>query len=358
MSRILVKSSLSYDGVASVTMNYFKEISSHDFRIDFYTNKTSVVRDDYKNEIINSKKSHIYYYNFGFKNIFSYIFKTYKLLRNYEVYHVNGSSANITLDLMIALFAGVKIRIAHSHSTNCKYRFFHFLLKPLLPFFSTSNIACSLSAAKWMFSNKKFTILYNGIDTSLFSFNIIDRIEIRKKYNIDKSKKILLNIGFLYEVKNQELLIEIQKKILDYSDDYILIIIGTGVLYDKLLELRSSLNLSDSVLILGNTNEIHKFYSAADIFILTSHFEGLPVTLVEAQYNGLNCVFPNHVTEEVVINKKNCHILDLAKGPEKWAEYIKDISITDRKVEVYDSRFDIKKNVLDLEKIYTGVNYE
>lgn len=358
MKRILIKTSLSYDGVAAVTMNYYRSFSSQDFYIDFYIKKGSIVRDDYKKYITDSMKSHIYCYVFDFKSILKYVFSTYKLLRKYDVYHVNGSSANITLDLIVAFIARVKIRIAHSHSTSCKHKFFHYLLKPFLPIFSTANIACSLNAGKWMFSVKKYSVLYNGIETSLFSFNLKYRDEIRNKYGIDKFKKVILNIGFLYEVKNQKFLINILKKMLQENNDYVLILIGSGVLNNQLHELATSLNISNQVFFLGNTIEIYKFYSAADIFILTSFYEGLPVTLVEAQYSGMNCVFPNHITDEVIIHKDICHKLDLSLGINQWAEYVKSIKIEDRLTKFSDSRFDIKKNILKLEKIYMGINNE
>ena len=85
-------------------------------------------------------------------------------------------------------------------------------------------------------------------------------------------------------------------------------------------------NLTDCVFFLGVRDDIPSLLQAMDVFLMPSYFEGLPVTLVEAQASGIKCVVSDVITEEV-----NCtnliNWISLNKTPEYWAEHIIENSL-------------------------------
>jgi glycosyltransferase involved in cell wall biosynthesis len=92
-----------------------------------------------------------------------------------------------------------------------------------------------------------------------------------------------------------------------------------------------------------------------DSFVLPSHFEGLPVSLIEAQIAGLQCYFTDTMTPEVIISN-NTHLLSPTAKPETWARKILD----NRSSEIYSrdlnrsllDKFDINKQAVVLQQIY------
>ena len=81
-------------------------------------------------------------------------------------------------------------------------------------------------------------------------------------------------------------LLNIWKKIEEKDSEWELYIIGSGEDREKLLNQKESLNLK-RVIFVENTKNIKEYYEKASIYLMTSRFEGLPMTLIEAQSFGL-----------------------------------------------------------------------
>lgn len=90
-----------------------------------------------------------------------------------------------------------------------------------------------------------------------------------------------------------------------------------------------------------------------DFFLFPSLFEGLPITLIEAQASGLECFISDTITKEV--NVGLCQYLSLEKTAKEWAVYISE-QLDNRDKKGYDAKlldqFDIKNTVRRLEEIY------
>lgn len=100
-------------------------------------------------------------------------------------------------------------------------------------------------------------------------------------------RKAIVTVGRLHEQKNQKLLIQAFSKISQVISDYILEIYGEGPLELELQKLIRNLNLEQRVFLKGTSSEIHqKIYDAA-LFVLSSDYEGLPNTLLEAMALGV-----------------------------------------------------------------------
>lgn len=103
-------------------------------------------------------------------------------------------------------------------------------------------------------------------------------------------KKEIVNAGRLTSQKNQILLIEAFKKISGVYPDYTLIIYGEGPLRERLSKEILKLGLENRVILYGHSNELVDKIKTAELFILSSEFEGMPNALMEAMALGLPCI--------------------------------------------------------------------
>lgn len=111
-------------------------------------------------------------------------------------------------------------------------------------------------------------------------------------YNGDRAKKIVA-VGRLEEQKNYSLLIKSFNLIADEFKDYKVEIYGEGQERNKLEKQISDLNLSNRVLLMGRHNDVHDRIKDASLYVLSSHYEGMPNALMEAMALGLPCIATN-----------------------------------------------------------------
>lgn len=122
-------------------------------------------------------------------------------------------------------------------------------------------------------SKRKIKVIYNFID--------FQQISKEKKLNEDKSK-IIITAGRIEKVKNQISLIKAFKLVLKKHPDAKLWILGRGSEEENLKKLIKKLKLESNVFLLGFKQNIYEYLKQANIFILTSKYEGMPVVLIEA----------------------------------------------------------------------------
>ena len=102
--------------------------------------------------------------------------------------------------------------------------------------------------------------------------------------------KLILSIGRLSNEKNFIHLLMAWNKIFKKYPDWKLHIVGEGNKKDEMMAYIESNEMEECCMILPFTNNVHKHYSEAQIFVLSSLFEGLPMVLLEAQQYGIPCV--------------------------------------------------------------------
>ena len=105
-----------------------------------------------------------------------------------------------------------------------------------------------------------------------------------------KKEKIIAAVGRYHRQKNFPLMIKAFAKVHNLYPEYKLIVYGDGELRTELEELIDKLGLTSSVLLYGNTRDILRRMKRAEMFALSSDFEGMPNVLMEAMGLGLPCV--------------------------------------------------------------------
>ena len=294
-------------GVESVIMNYYKNIDKSKFQFDFVcdNDSTNIPYDEIEKlggrVILVPPYQKVFKYHKELKRIFKE--NKYKIVHS----HINTLSV---FPLFAAKCAGVKVRIAHSHSTTNKKEWKKNLLKiALRPFskvFATNYMCCSELAGRWLFGDKEYDkgnvyLLNNAIDLDKFKFDKKIRNKKRKELNVSDDMLVIGHIGRFVEQKNHRFLIDIFNEIYKKNNKSILLLAGQGPLVEGIKEKVDKLGLIDNVLFLGQRNDASELYQAFDVFLLPSLYEGLPVVGVEAQAAGNLCYLSN---DNMILEKK------------------------------------------------------
>lgn len=267
-----------------------------------------------------------------------------KVLRqnHYDIVHVHGSSSMMAIELTIAKLAGEKIRIAHSHNTMCSNMKVHRVLNPYFRKSYAKALACGSLAGTWLFGENKFEILPNGFHTELFTFDEFARNRVRRDLDIE-DKLVVGHIGRFNGQKNQLYLIEVFEQLTKVCDDAVLLLVGTGPDFNEIKEIIDNSLYRDRIILYGVTKETRAMYSAMDVFLLPSKYEGLPVVLLEAQITGLPCIVSDKVSKEVDFGE--IQWLSIEDSPENWA---KAILQTDIRLNVQRSDY-VKEHITQIE---------
>lgn len=280
----------------------------------------------------------------------------------YEIIHGHvRSTASIYLG--IAKKYGL-VTIAHSHSTSSGYGI-QALIKNFLQYFIRYKadflLACSKGSGEWLYGKKacnrdNFMIVNNAINTSKFAFNIDARNRVRNEFNLE-SKLVIGHVGRFIAAKNHSFLIDIFKAVHDKNTDTVLLLVGDGELRHAAEERVKELGLSDSVIFTGTRNDTPDLLQAMDVFLFPSIYEGLPVTLIEAQASGLPCIISDSITSEVCVTPIIKYV-SLTKLPSQWAEIVISAERGERGgMEHYlkNSGYDIEDSALKLSTFYESL---
>ena len=210
---------------------------------------------------------------------------------------------------------------------------------------ATHRISCGQLAGEKIFGKQLFQIVPNAIQIEKFKFSTDYRNEIREEFCIPNHQKVVGMVGIINPFKNQKFLIEIAKLIPEVT----FLFVGEGP--DRLI-LEEQCKELGNVIFTGSRNDVHKFYSAFDIFAFPSLYEGFPMVLVEAQCSGVNIIMNETIDSTTQLNRNLCTALPLEK--EKWMNSIEKAPLLDqnRPLEEALKPFNIDENREYLKTIY------
>ena len=312
-------------GLTTVMMNYYRVLSKSSVHIDFAsTNEPPLVLLD---EIQLNESQ--YFKLPRRKDVLSYLFALKKIARGYDVVHVHGNSSTSILELFAAKLAGVKKRIVHNHNSMTAHPLLNGILHPFFRKCYTHAIACSSLAGNWLFGENNFYVLRNAIAVDRFFFNNDLRNSIRHELNIPSDNVVLGHIGKFVKAKNHLFLIDVFEKYLDKHPNSTLLLVGDGPYRGEIESEIKKKNLSDKVVLAGLRTDTPALLSAMDCFVFPSLWEGLPLSVLEAQASGLPCYLSLNITKEVGLTPEACFI-ELEKSTEQWADALNFINVDDR----------------------------
>ena len=354
---LIVVNNMNMGGLENFLMNVVRNINLEKFEISFLY--CEVIDTYFDNEIksLGFKITKISSRSSGF---FKHLRELKRFFENnkFDVVHINYGTSLCFTAARAAKKAGIKNVIVHSHNSKAKKVLLHKICKPLISIYANRYLACSKEAADWMFTKRinnsnRVVIIKNAIDTLKYKFDCISRSEIRKEYGIDNNKTVIGHIGRFNAQKNHDFLIQIFYEYKKNNNNSVLLLLGDGELKENIKTKVRNLNIENHVIFGGIRSDIPKVLSAMDCFVMPSNFEGLPVTLVEAQASGLKCLVSDCITNEVNVTDI-IEYYSLNNTAKKWAE---KISLSENARENYNeivksSGFDINSELKIIEKIY------
>lgn len=234
----------------------------------------------------------------GFFKYYSSLKKFFKEHHDFDLIYSNTANQSIFI-FHVAKKYGLKKFAIHSHATMSSSNKLRMIINNIMTKIvlrqTNYYFACSELAGKYMFKNKKFTVINNAVDYDKFKFSKNNRQEIRKKYDISESDFIVGFVGRFAPQKNIYFFIKLIK---DYNPDLKIMMIGTGTQKNDFVKKCSEYKINDKFIFIDECSDVYKYYSAFDLFILPSNFEGLPVVAIEAQANGLKCILSDTISKE------------------------------------------------------------
>jgi len=353
---------LNRGGAETMLVNLYKAIDKTKVQFDFVIHDS---RQDAYIKDIEALGGKIYVFpKFTFKNYISYKKHWEKFLENhpeYKIIHSHVRSYAIVF-VRVAKKLGIKT-IVHSHSTSNgsgKKAFLKNLMQLPLRKECDYMFACSKISGQWLFGKDvvnapNYKMIKNAIDTQKYVVDSSVRENMRSELGVE-GKTVYGHVGRLSAPKNHKFLLEIFKEIVKKEPDSALLIVGQGECRKQIEEYTDELGLNDSVIMTGARGDIPEVLSAMDVFLFPSFWEGLPVTVVEAQASGLPCLVSDKVTEEVKVSDAVTY-LPIDTGTDCWVSNA--LNLKGKRFDVISdikkAGFDVNDSARDLEEFYRSI---
>ena len=343
-------------GLETMLMNYYRHMDRETVQFDFLVHREERGAYDDEIEALGGqiyRLSRLVPWSKSYQKMLDAFFAEYP---EYKIVHVHQDCLSSVI-LKAAWKQGVPVRIAHSHSSsqdkNLKYPV-KLWYKQQIPQHATKLFACGQQAGDWMFSGIPYEILNNAIDAKAYSFREEGRIVVRQGLNISENAFVVGHVGRFSYPKNHEFLLEVFAALHKCRPDAWLLLVGEGELRSKMEEKAASLGVKDRVIFTGLRSDVPDLLQAMDVFLFPSRYEGLPLTMVEAQAAGLPCVISDKVPGECAVTDLVTQ-LSLEKSYELWVEQVLAAEKVQRKNtyrEIISAGYDIGENAARLQNYY------
>lgn len=227
---------------------------------------------------------------------------------HYDVIHAH-TMFNIGWAMLAGKLYGVPVRVSHAHSAlaekrSAAVRLYEAAMRFLILSCATDYVACGEKAGQRLYGKRAFrkrgNLILNGIDTQRFAYNAAQHIIFRQELNLE-GKFVIGHAGHLAAVKNQGFLLDLMPEILKRKPQAYLLMLGEGEDRGMLEQKIGTLHLEDCVCMTGNVRNVSDYLNAMDVFAFPSLYEGMPLSIIEVQSNGLPCVISDQVPKDVFL---------------------------------------------------------
>lgn len=328
MKKILIIITKGEVGGAQISvLNLAREFKNRGLNVCVGFGSGDFLKNELKDENIkfvqfkNLKRTHNPLANFFF------IFEIKKFLNKhqFDIVHINSSNALFSAigaklskfkPKIIFTFRGLSV-LDENYQINKALKFVYYWFFKILLIFIDKPIFVSqknLDTALKIKVVKKGNLIYNGLSLTEQNFCSAKtaREYFQKKVKINlRDKFIIGSIGRLSYQKNYEFLISIFSEILKINKDAICLIIGEGGEREKYEKLICRLNLKEKVFLIGEIENAYRYIKFFNLCILSSRYEGLPITLIEALFAAVPILASNVGGNSEVLNNSEFQLYKL-----------------------------------------------
>lgn len=315
----IATTTLQYDGLSEVLLDLCDHVDFEKCDIEVVLGKGAI--PDFI-EKLNVRCIKYYQVPDRELDVFHYLIALKQIIKDgkYDIVHVHGNSATMALDLAVAKRYGVKERIAHGHNDATSHPFIHKTLRRILNIVTTDPVACSASAGRFLFGNRKVTVIPNCINVEQFRYNETIRKQVRTDLGLS-DKYVVGHVGRLRYQKNHEFIIHVFNEFAVKHSEAVLLLVGEGRLLSQLQEQVKQLGIEDKVIFYGTSANVNELLQGMDLFLFPSRFEGFGITVLEAQASGLPCVVSDVVPGDVKVTD-NLEVISLQKSSHEWCDVL------------------------------------
>ena len=324
MVRVLqVVTYMGRGGLETMLMNYYRHMDRSKVQFDFLVHRD--FEADYDREI-QSLGGRIYHISRLVPWSKSYRMELKRFFNEhpeYKIVHVHQDCLS-SVALQCAKECGVPVRIAHSHSSNAvkdiKYPIkLHYMKK--MPMYATDLFACGKQAGVWMFGGKRYESVRNAIDTVKYQYSSEIADQVKNEFGLSNNI-IIGHVGNFTPAKNHSFLLSVFQDILKLEPLAKLLLVGGGEGFNSAQDKVKAMGIQNQVVFTGVRADVNRLMQAMDVFVFPSLYEGLPVTMVEAQASGLPCIISDNVSDECIVTSGLVTSKRLDESPAEWAEHI------------------------------------
>jgi glycosyltransferase involved in cell wall biosynthesis len=329
-----VVGNLNRGGTETWLVNVLRHLDRDRFRLDFlvHTANPGAYDDEVRRlgagivTCLHPSRPHVYARNF-LRQV--RLHGPYDLVHSH-VHHYSG------FVLRLARRAGIAGRIAHSHSDTSRIqqqaapsrRLYFALARRAIRRNATLGLAASRAAAGALFgpeweARRLCEVLHCGIDLAPFQAPV-DRRAVRAELGVPGDAFVIGHVGRFVPVKNHEFLVDIACELDRTQPGLHVVLIGDGPLRDAIARRSAASPIAGRVHFAGARPDVARLLGALDVFVFPSHYEGLPLSLLEAQAAGVPCVISDAISPEADALPRLIRRLSVSQPAADWAAAVRE----------------------------------
>lgn len=240
---------------------------------------------------------------------------------NAKTVYFNMYSLAWMVPVIMAKLYGYRV-VVHAHNNNLHdcgklQRLLHGVFRQVQKCMKITRLTNSQLSTDFFFGSSGAEMIYNAIDTKRFAFNAEARQTLRRELQL-QDKHVYGFAGRIMYQKNPLFLMEVFAEIQKRDENAAFLVCGEGDLMDETVQKAQELGID--VRFAGSCPNVQNYYSAMDIFVLPSRFEGLGIVLIEAQCAGLPSVTSANVVPQDAKTTQLLDYISLDSGAAAWAE--------------------------------------
>lgn len=255
---------------------------------------------------------------------------------SYDVIHCHITGWHAKPFMSIAKKYRINNFILHAHTTKYDSRIDRLLPVQIYDKYlnfkhSSKYMTCSDMAADYIYGKnylKRRTayLIPNGINEELFINKLSDKqkSEYFEEFSISEDSFVIGHVGRFSMQKNHMFILDIVKEFKKKGINFVLILVGSGELFDSIKEKAELYDISDNIRFVGRRLDIALLMQFFDCMILPSFYEGLPTVAIECQASGTNMILSDKITTQCDMNLDLLDFLPIDNAV-VWAEKLEKV---------------------------------
>lgn len=300
-------------------------------------------------------------------NSISIFFRSTDLINYIRQYKIDLLHCHMPITGVLGRYVHSKIGIPviyTEHNLQERYHFITRFFNKITFNYQTEVIAVSSDVKNSIDKNVKpiinVSIVENGINAETFVRNREDGMRVRSKYNIPQNAVVVGNIAVFRSQKRLKEWVEVFASSSKSNANLFGLLVGQGPFMEQVQESIVAHGLQNKIILAGLQSDVKAYYSAIDIFMMTSLYEGLPIALLEAMSMECAVVCTNAGgTKSVIRNREDGFLVNVSDW-EDLSTLIDKLASTPPLIQQYGIKarkkiiesHGLNKTVSSLEEIY------